>query len=289
MFIPYKVDVEITRPPFANYAILLGMLIIFAFFQTTFLLRLQDNPFLALTSNWLPYLLDGWTLRGLLGHMWLHAGIWHVLGNMIFLGVFGNAVCSKVGNAAYPFVYVALGVAAGMTHLVFNDAAAIGASGAINGIVGMFLVFYPLNEVSCLLILFFRFITFSVSSMWIILLWLVFDILGAIWGGGGVAYAAHLGGFAAGVALGVVFLKTGLVRPGRGDRTLLDFLGLGPGAIGKGGSLARGSKPPTATRADQRTIQFRCRCGRLTSVPAEYAGRRARCPACERMLTIPPR
>ena len=96
MLIPYKVDVPMERLPIANWV---ALALIVAMFP------LQ----VALGEGVLAFVLNGWALSGLFGHMWLHAGIVHALGNMIFLWVFGNAVCAKVGNWAYLPIYVALG------------------------------------------------------------------------------------------------------------------------------------------------------------------------------------
>ncbi len=146
---------------------------------------------------------------------------------MIILWVFGNAVCAKVGNSFYPLVYLLMGLAAAAAHMKFSDAPAIGASGAINGIVGMFVVFYPLNYVKCFFGIFFRPGIFTVSSIWIILLWLAFDILGAMPGSGGIAYYAHLGGFFAGAGLALACLKMGWVKMDRYERSLLQVLAEG--------------------------------------------------------------
>ena len=96
-----------------------------------------------------PYILDGFALKGLFGYMWLHGGILHLLGNMLFLWIFGNAVCAKIGNLRYIPAYLGLGIVAGISHLIFTGGSSLGASGAINGIVGMFLVFFPQNEITC--------------------------------------------------------------------------------------------------------------------------------------------
>ena len=133
--------------------------------------------------------------------MWLHGGLLHLLGNLLFLWVFGNAVCAKIGNLRYLLLYVLLGVTAGIAHLLISRGAVIGASGAINGVVGMYLVLFYENEITCLfafwlIVLYVR--VFAVSSIWMILLWLLWDVVGALLpGGSNVAYFAHLGGFAA--------------------------------------------------------------------------------------------
>ena len=115
--------------------------------------------------------------------MWLHGGLLHLFGNLLFLWIFGNAVCAKVGNLRYILLYVLLGVVAGMAHLLTSRGAALGASGAVSGIVGMYLVLFYENEVTCLfafwLILpYVR--VFAVSSVWMIVLWLCWNIVGAL-------------------------------------------------------------------------------------------------------------
>ena len=170
--------------------------------------------------------LRGWTLKGLIGHMFLHANFLHLAGNMLFLWLFGNAVCAKVGNLWYPLIFIVVGLAAGAAQLLLSPAAAIGASGAINGVVGMYVIFYPLNEISCLYRFIFRYGTFAVSGVWLILMWLAFDIWGVASKGEGIAYFAHLGGFAGGFVLASMLLLTRLVTSDRGERTLYEVFGM---------------------------------------------------------------
>jgi membrane associated rhomboid family serine protease len=175
-----------------------------------------------------PFILTGWTLKGFFGHIWLHGGIIHLLGNMLFLWIFGNAVCAKIGNFKYLPIYLGLGVVAGISQLVFGGRGAIGASGAINGIVGMFLVFFPANEITCyfcMILLLSPYVKeFCLSSYWMILFWLVFDIWGAMQGGGGIAYFAHLGGFAGGVIIAILMLKFKIVTMERYEKSLLQII-----------------------------------------------------------------
>jgi len=159
-----------------------------------------------------PFVLEGFNRKGLFGHLWLHGGIIHLLGNLLFLWIFGNAVCAKIGNITFFLIYIILGMLAGIAHLLFQGGACIGASGAIMGVVGMYLVFFPANDITCYFVfmIFFRPIVreFTLASFWMILFWLAFDIYGASSGSGGVAYFAHLGGFAVGFLLAVLMLKT---------------------------------------------------------------------------------
>jgi len=171
------------------------------------------------------YMLKGWGLRGMVGHMWLHGGIIHLIGNMLFLWIFGNAICAKFGNIAYLPIFIMLGIFAAMGHLIFDGGPALGASGAINGIMGMFLVLFPLNTISCAWsfnLIYWR--SFETSSFWIILLWLAWDIFDAVIGGGNVAYFAHFGGFAAGVVITLILLKMEIIKTTRYEKSLLDML-----------------------------------------------------------------
>jgi len=114
--------------------------------------------------------------------------------------------------------------------LIFFNAPMLGASGAIMGMVGMYLVFFPENDISCLFIFlfffYFRLWWFTVRSFWMILLWFAFDIFGAVSGGGGVAYFAHIGGFGTGFVLGIVLLKTKMITMEKHETSLFKLLGL---------------------------------------------------------------
>jgi membrane associated rhomboid family serine protease len=173
-----------------------------------------------------PFILTGWTLKGFFGHIWLHGGILHLLGNMLFLWIFGNAVCAKIGNFKYLPIYIGLGLVAGLSQLVFSGQGSLGASGAINGIVGMYLVFFPTNEITCYFFIPFliRPKEFCLSSYWMVLFWLAFDIWGAMSGGGEIAYFAHLGGFVGGVILAILMLKLKIVKMERYEKSLLQLI-----------------------------------------------------------------
>lgn len=227
MLIPYQVDVPMRCRPFANVGIILLTIVYYFGFQGDALT--PSNATMAFVGAEepvydSPLILTGWHVFGMVGHTLLHAGIFHLFGNMLFLWVFGNAICAKIGQVGYVFVYAALAWMAAASFLVLDGGSAVGASGAINGIVGVFLVWYPLNSISCIYWFYIRGGTFSVSSYWMILLWLAFDTFGLVSEGGGVAYSAHVGGLVAGVALGTVLLKLRLVEMTQDERSLLDVL-----------------------------------------------------------------
>ena len=305
MFIlfPYRVDVPFNYRPFVNWVVVAVVILIFVF-QFAELLQYSNKVSGAEKyvehSITMQYILNGWSIKGLFGHMWLHAGPLHLIGNLIFLWLFGNAVCSKIGNLYYLPVYIGLGLAAAISHVLFFNVPAMGASGAINGIVGMYLVFFPENRISyffCWIFLPQRPVWFHVRSFWMILLWFAFDIVGALQGRGGVAYFAHIGGFVAGVGLGILMLKRKVIVMERDEKSILKLLGLekkDKPTIDKGDLAHRQqewkSKERQATKpkeTPEQSIRFRCRCGQPIKISSQYAGRIGRCPKCSVRLRIP--
>jgi membrane associated rhomboid family serine protease len=226
MLIPYHADVPMSRRPWMNWVIIGVTYIVSVYLLTrppekTRVMVGGEEVVLREPSKAVePFILGGEHKSGWVLHVFAHADAFHLLGNMLFLWVFGNAVCAKVGNLAYPFVYLGLGLAAAGVHALAHGGRALGASGAINGVIGMYVVWYALNEVSCVYYFFRAGGTINVSGYWLVLLWLAFDIWGAVRGGEPVAYAAHLGGFFAGFGLAWILLGTGLVKLKEGERSL---------------------------------------------------------------------
>jgi membrane associated rhomboid family serine protease len=145
--------------------------------------------------------------------MFMHGGIAHILGNMLFLWIFGDNVEDRLGHVRYLIFYLLCGVIASLAH-VFATAAfatdqasllvpSLGASGAISGVLGGYILLYPGRRVTVFL---FRLLT-DVPAWVAIGIWFAFQLisgLGMLGGGsqqGGVAYAAHVGGFIAGLVL----------------------------------------------------------------------------------------
>src|SRR5262245_33234172 len=148
------------------------------------------------------------TLPDLFTSMFMHANVMHLGGNMLYLWIFGDNVEGRLGHVGYLAAYLATGLVAGTIHGIMDPASAVpslGASGAISGVQGLYLVAYPKNRVR-LLLLFFPFVrVVLVPALWIILFWFVLnDLLPSLTRGadvGGVAHRAHLGGAAAGIVL----------------------------------------------------------------------------------------
>ena len=216
MLIPYEIETLMDRRPWANWLIITACVIVSAAAWT------QHLPEAVVDQM----VLHEWSITGLIGHQLLHSGMMHLLGNMIFLWVFGNALCANTSNWLYPILFFSCGTVAGAVHLWMDGNPAIGASGAVNGIVGLILAMYPVNRVSMFWWFFIvRATTFTVRAYLVILFWFAFDLWGALAHGGSVAYWAHVGGLLFGLTLGLVGLQLGLLRTTEWDNeTLLELL-----------------------------------------------------------------
>jgi membrane associated rhomboid family serine protease len=136
--------------------------------------------------------------------MFLHGGWLHIAGNMLFLWIFGNNVEDSMGRLRFLFFYLLCGVLAGLAQLLVNPSSHvpnIGASGAIAGVLGAYLVLYPRARVLTLvLITILEIPAFLVLGVWFMLQ--LYDGAGSVGAaGGGIAYFAHIGGFVAGMLL----------------------------------------------------------------------------------------
>jgi len=160
--------------------------------------------------------------------MFLHSGLLHLLGNMVFLWIFGNNVEDATGHARFVLFYLVCGVAAALAHIATHPASnvpMVGASGAISGVLGAYFLLYPHARIVTLLWLGFfaqtvRIPAFVFLGCWFVAQFLSWALLGS--DGGGVAFVAHLGGFVAGMLLLIPFKQrrirlwspvTGLVLP----------------------------------------------------------------------------
>jgi membrane associated rhomboid family serine protease len=167
----------------------------------------------------------------LLTSVFLHGGWFHLIGNMWFLWVFGNNVEDSMGHGRFVGFYIVCGGIAALAQVLVQPGSPIpmvGASGAISGIMGAYLVLYPKVRVHMLVFLGFFITTVTVPAYLMLLYWAFIQVLGGLptlggaSAGGGVAFLAHLGGFAAGAALIKLFAKPELLAAHRA-RTTVQF------------------------------------------------------------------
>lgn len=161
------------------------------------------------TREVLPAAIPDWAT--LITCMFLHGGVMHFLGNMWFLHIFGDNVEDRLGHWMYAMLYVVAGILAGLTHL-FSDMQSpiptIGASGAIAGVMGAYLLLYPAAKVTAVIPMVVLFPMIVVPAPAFLGLWFVMQFIqGASAAGsgqsGGVAWFAHIGGFVAGVGIAI--------------------------------------------------------------------------------------
>jgi membrane associated rhomboid family serine protease len=244
LLVPYHTDVAMERPPLANWVLIAVTCVIsIAIFAKELSpreiefdsrvppekalkdlerrLREPPPPPLSLQRHHFAF----WQLAG---YVFVHGDILHLLGNMFFLFVFGNAVNAKLGHTLFLLLYLLLGMIAGGAWMLLGEGEVlVGASGAIMGIAGIFFVLYPRNEVRAFYIFFIRFGAFTVASFLIVLIFMGLDLLGVAFGsGGGVAYICHLGGELVGIGLALGLLALGIVESEPGEENLLQCLGL---------------------------------------------------------------
>lgn len=229
---------DITRTPYINYLLIAVNVLVFIFFQglgnnLSFTFAYSTVPQEILTGKDIvtdnriitdPYTGNEFTLPGLqptpvpvlftlITSMFMHGGIAHLLGNMLYLWIFGDNIENRLGHARYLFFYLVTGIIASLAHVYTTKflghsmlIPSLGASGAISGVLGGYLLLFPRKRVRVILI---RYVT-DVSAIVAIGIWIVFQVINGmgILGGseaGGVAYAAHIGGFFAGLLLVKIF------------------------------------------------------------------------------------
>jgi membrane associated rhomboid family serine protease len=221
MLIPLRDDHVTRRVPAATTAIVAVNVLVFVYMlglsqrgQEAFALGYGMTPSVLFGTNQLsPSLLtiDPWMT--IFTSMFIHGGFLHIFGNMVYLWVFGKALEDTLGSVRFVLFYLVCGVAAALTQaFVEADATVpmVGASGAISGVLGAYLVLFPRARV---LVLFFYFLitTLNLPAKALLLWWIAIQLLSILLAGnqeGGVAWYAHVGGFIAGMALVWLFRPT---------------------------------------------------------------------------------
>jgi membrane associated rhomboid family serine protease len=203
MLIPIGTDIRIHRAPVGNW-LLIGLNI--AIYLLT---RSAGEAEATRTQFTLNAAIPG--LSQYITYQFLHADIGHLLGNMLFLWIFGHAVCARMGSVAYMLFYLAGGVFAGIVFTAYNANPLLGASGAIAAVTTAFLVLFPRVHITMLLWIFFYLTTFQIPAMLVIVFKIILwdTIIAPSFARGmesNVAFSAHLGGYAFGFAVAMLML-----------------------------------------------------------------------------------
>lgn len=213
--IPLKDDNPSRLTPFVNYALIAACVLVFLWQMT---LGPQGGQMAVYALGVIPAVLLGdaelpsdvamvgpWAT--VITSMFLHGGILHLLGNMLYLWIFGDNVEDSMGHVRFIVFYVLCGIAAVFAQALPDPSSQvpmIGASGAISGVLGAYLLLFPHARILVLIPLGFIMHSTRLPAMWVLLLWFGLQFLSSAMqqaGGGGVAFRAHIGGFIAGLVL----------------------------------------------------------------------------------------
>jgi membrane associated rhomboid family serine protease len=206
--IPIRDEIPTRETPVVNYLLIAVNVLVFLY-----MLFLPESAMEAFVNKYamIPsHFADGVDLKDILTFftsMFMHAGLAHIGGNMIYLWIFGDNVEDRLGHIPYLIFYLAGGVVADLTHLATNwgsDLPTVGASGAIAAVLGAYLVFYPASRIATWIPLGFFYKLTLVPAGVVLGLWFVYQLfegVAALGGAdvGGVAVWAHIGGFIFGV------------------------------------------------------------------------------------------
>jgi membrane associated rhomboid family serine protease len=247
VLVPYTVDVPMARLPLANWILIaVTSVISLAIFFGAWRGEPEPREITKgidkdIPDHWLviardakdaelPLALrpDAFRFPQLFTHVLVHARWWHLPWNMLFLFCFGNAVNAKLGHALYLLSYFLSGALAGAVYLLLpgDQLQYAGASGAIMGVIGIFFVLFPRNEVR----IFYWWGPNMVGSVglaaiWLIAIYMGIDLVGTLVGSGVGGYVAHLVGAVVGMGAGVALVQAGLVKATEYEENLLQMLG----------------------------------------------------------------
>jgi membrane associated rhomboid family serine protease len=217
--IPFFVDVPMRRFPVAA----VGLICATAAVSALVIHGLTEHPTLALWKghDFRPY--------QLVTYAFPHADWWHLTANLLFLWVFGSAIDAKLGHLRFLGLYLVFAVLAGLGWLALGHGKAmVGASGAVMGICGMFLVLYPRNDVAMwddLFALWQGEWVPRIPGVLFVGIFLAFDVWDMVFNRHeAVAFAAHVAGGFVGIGIAIAMLQAGWLEPDEGEQTLLDWI-----------------------------------------------------------------
>jgi membrane associated rhomboid family serine protease len=273
MIIPIRTDRPLRRTPYMNWALIAANFAVFLF-------QISKNPQDPGNSDFVAPL----TLQAGDPHLWqyftyafLHANWLHIIGNMLFLYIFGNNINDRLGHLGYLAFYLAGAVFAGIGYVLFQrQGNVLGASGAVAAVTGAYLVLLPLSNITVFYFFFFIGVI-EIASLWFILIFFMTDVLGEampqlLGGDVAVAHMAHISGTLFGAAVCSILLATRLLPRDKFDmvalaqrwnrrRTYRDMVAGGYNPFGYAGpaSFRADAPPKPPDAATQRLMDLRSR------------------------------
>ena len=199
-----------TRSPWVTRVLIVLNVLVFGY---EFMIDEAALETLIVSFGFIPSMLvdfPAWAAVTTVTSQFLHGGFWHLLGNVWYLWIFGDNVEDRFGHLPFLGLYLAWGVAAALSQALFGqdpDVPMVGASGAISGVLGAYLVLYPRARIRTFVLIFIIFLLPRVPALIYLPYWFGIQVLSLQGGDSGVAFIAHIGGFVAGaVAAGGVLL-----------------------------------------------------------------------------------
>ncbi|MBC8175252.1 MAG: rhomboid family intramembrane serine protease [Candidatus Marinimicrobia bacterium] len=209
MFLPYKDDNPRVMIPYVTYALVgINIFVFFVEILITPELRVNLIKFYGIVPK-LTSIDFGHYVITLFTSMFLHGGFMHLFGNMLYLWIFADNVESILGHTKFIIFYLTCGIAAGLLQTVIEPTSVVpivGASGAIAGVLGAYMITFPRARVHTIIFIIFYFTIVRIPALYVLGFWLLIQLtngLGTLGINttGGVAWFAHIGGFTTGVAL----------------------------------------------------------------------------------------
>ena len=208
MFIPYSDDNQTVRTPIVNYLLIAANVLVF------FSVNFQPNAWTIME----PYALhpDKASALTLVTYMFLHGGFFHLLGNMLFLHIYGDNIEDKFGHLGYLVFYFTAGVVAGLFHVATGSKPCVGASGAVAGVMGAYVALYPVAKIRFLFIFIPIIKKIEIYSWAVLTFWFAGQLINHFEDSNeGVAFAAHIGGFICGGIVSGLLILADKVEPER--------------------------------------------------------------------------
>jgi membrane associated rhomboid family serine protease len=225
--IPLSDSIRGRRFPYVNVALIAANFSVWLFYEVPHLqASVAHASFYPCTLNGSCHGPEPWPVSWITA-MFMHGSWMHILGNMLFLVIFGNNVEDAFGHVGYLVFYFAGGLVATLTQAIMTLAASsaaatlipsLGASGAIAAVLGAYIILYPNAKVTTLVLFF----PLRISAWFFLGFWFVYQVIevnglnAATSDGGGVAFFAHIGGFVFGVLVAFVLSRTGIIDANRG-------------------------------------------------------------------------
>ena len=211
--IPIRDGIPTRRIPVINYLLIIANILVFVFIwmagsdQETLVYEFAMIP-----ANFTDGAISVGDVFDIFTSMFIHAGIAHIAGNMLYLWIFGDNVEDTMGHFKYIIFYLIGGLVASLTHLATNPGSqlpTVGASGAIAAVLGAYLVLYPRSHIATFIPIGFFLRLAMLPASIVLVLWFVMQLFSGFLslGGpdvGGTAFWAHIGGFVAGVLMGLM-------------------------------------------------------------------------------------